>query len=444
MKNQIITLLLFLIALNGHKAYSQINDVTTPLHNLKPNYVIPYKVPEINEVENALDKVYHFLENSTASTLINSSKKEVRNLKEVDANTTFAPSSFRLTSYEWGVTYAGMLHATEATGQQYFQDYTKSRLKLISDLAISLKDKNVEKKTAVHSVLKPDALDDAGALCAAMIKAERAGLNLELEPLILNFIEYISEKQFRFPDGTLARNRPQKNTLWLDDLFMSVPALAQMGKFTGEDKYFDDAVNQVKQFSKRMFNKEKGIYMHGWVESMNIKPEFHWARANGWAVMAMIELLEVLPENHPGREDVLEQLRLHIQGLASYQDATGFWHQLIDRNDSYLETSATAIYTYAIAKAINNGYVNEMTYGPMVLLAWNAVETKIDKDGTVDGTCVGTGMGFDPAFYYHRPTHKYAAHGYGPVLLAGAEIIKLLKNENFQIDDSAIQLSKAN
>lgn len=67
-----------------------------------------------------------------------------------------------------------------------------------------------------------------------MIKAERRGVEGELRPVINNFIQYISEKQYRLEDGTLARNRPQDNTLWLDDLFMSVPALAQMGKLTEE------------------------------------------------------------------------------------------------------------------------------------------------------------------------------------------------------------------
>ncbi|MEO7976893.1 glycoside hydrolase family 88 protein, partial [Flavobacterium sp.] len=163
-------------------------------------------------------------------------------------------------------------------------------------------------------------------------------------------------------------------------------------------------------------------------------------RANGWAIMTMVELLEVLPKNHPGHSQVLAQLQKHIAGLVQYQDGTGFWHQLLDRNDSYLETSATAIYTYSIARAINRGYVDKMTYAPCVLLAWNAVASKVNQKGQVEGTCVGTGMGFDPAFYYYRPVNVFAAHGYGPVLLAGAEVILLLKENQFESNDSSIQL----
>jgi unsaturated rhamnogalacturonyl hydrolase len=419
---------------------AQTNDATTPLHLMKPDYPTPYNVPQKEEIKTVLDRVYTFLDKNSASKIVNATTKaEITNYKKGNEDIMFEPGSFRLTSYEWGVTYAGMLLATKATGDQKYADYSNKRIKLIADIAENYKEKNIKDKDMLKT-LHPEALDFAGALCAAFIKAKQDGLKANADPLINNYIDFISNKQFRLTDGTLARNRPQDNTIWLDDMFMSVPALAQMGKYTGNVKYFDDAVKQVNQFSGRMFNKEKGIYMHGWVQSMEDHPQFHWARANGWAVMTMVELLEVLPKDHPGYAGVLAQLQAHIKGLAKYQDGTGFWHQLLDKNDSYLETSATAIYTYSIARAINRGYVDKMTYAPMTLLAWNAVASKVNDKGQVEGTCVGTGMGFDPAFYYYRPINVFAAHGYGPVLLAGAEVILLLKDSQFEINDSSIQL----
>lgn len=223
---------------------------------------------------------------------------------------------------------------------------------------------------------------------------------------------------------------------------MSVPALAQMGALTGDVLYFDEAVKQVNQFAQRMFVPEKKLYRHGWVEDMNPHPAFHWARANGWAILAKTELLDVLPASHPGREALLQLLRRHIEGLAALQSGDGFWHQLLDRNDTYPETSATAIYTYCIAHAINQGWIDAKAYGPIALLSWNAVSTKVNNKGQVEGTCVGTGMGFDPAFYAYRPVNVYAAHGYGPVLLAGAEMIRLLRLHPFHINDSAVQFEQ--
>lgn len=422
------------------------NDVTTPLHALQPDYAVPYGAPTADQVKQVLYRIYHYLDTGTPAQLVDKvSGQPVKDLAAVNENTTWQQGAFRLTSYEWGVTYCGMLLAGEATGDTIFTAYTKKRLHFIADAqpAFSkLYQQPGNNANPLRAVLFPHALDDAGAMCAAVIKTLRTGGQANLRPLADHYIDYISHKEFRLPDGTLARNRPQKNTLWLDDLYMSVPALAQMGKLTGRRAYFDDAVKQVLQFSQRMFNKEKGLYMHGWVQGMDVHPQFHWGRANGWAFLAMTELLEVLPDTHPGKPAVLAQFRALAKGLASYQTGQGFWHQLLDRNDSYLETSATAIYAYCYARGINKGWLNAMAYGPAALLAWNAVATKVNDKGQVEGTCVGTGMAFDPAFYYYRPVNVYAAHGYGPVLLAGAEVLNLLKHFPFVINDSSLQIDQ--
>lgn len=420
-----------------------LKDGNTPLHMLQPDYPTQYGKTTPADIKVVLDRVHKYLDETTPAKLVDKDNNtEISNYKDPGTNAIFQKGDYRLISYEWGVTYAGMLLAGQVTGDSKFTDYTAKRLQLIADIVPyyqTLAKKDATYVSPVQSVIHPHALDDAGAMCAAMIKSMSAGVKANTRPMIDNFINYIMTKEYRFKDGTLARNRPFTNTLWLDDLFMSVPALAQMGKLTGEKRYFDEAVKQVLLFSGRMFNKQQGIFMHGWNLNMNPHPEFHWGRANGWALMTMVELLEVLPANHSGRPAVLELLRAHIKGLAALQDGTGFWHQLLDRNDSYLETSCTAIYTYSIARAINRGWIDKKAYGPMVLLAWNAVASKVNDAGQVEGTCVGTGMAFDPAFYYHRPVNKYAAHSYGPVMLAGAEMYTLLTTHRYEVNDSAIQ-----
>jgi unsaturated rhamnogalacturonyl hydrolase len=442
-RKSILMCLLIIVVFVGK---AQVNDVTTPLHMMKPDYPHAYGAPEVNDIQEVLNRMYDYLSEVTPAQLIDKISGEViSDFSLVDENSIMKPGDFRLTSYEWGVTYAGMLLAAKNTGDSKYSAYVIERLEFLSQALTAFADfeqKNPDAGFQLIRTLHPHALDDCGAICAAMIKTSKAYKTDKLDWIIDYQIDYIRNKQFRLPDETLARNRPQPNSIWLDDLFMSVPALAQMGSYSGETEYFDDAVRQILQFAERMFNKEKGLFMHGWIQEMEEHPQFHWGRANGWAVMAMIELLEVLPDDHPGRDRILDLLRRHIRGLADYQGGTGFWHQLLDRNDSYLETSATAIYTYSIARAINRGYVDAKVYGPMVCLAWNAVASKVNDLGQVEGTCVGTGMGFDPAFYYYRPIHVYAAHGYGPVLLAGAEMIELLKKHDFQTNDSATMFYK--
>jgi unsaturated rhamnogalacturonyl hydrolase len=423
----------------------RMTDSNTPLHLVAGDYITPYGIPDEDGILEVINRVYACLDTVTPARLVEPGSgtgiDDPAGILSAE-RTGFQRGDFRIVSYEWGVTYAGMLLAGKVTGEEKFTAYTLERLGFLAGIRpyyIELEKQRQGIRHPLRSVLHPRALDDAGAMCAAMIKARRTGFGGDLDPMIENYIDYISNQQFRLGDGTLARNRPQPNSLWLDDLFMSVPALAQMGKYTGDHRYFDDAVRQVLQFSDRMFNEDKGLFMHGWIQGMDEHPQFHWGRANGWAIMAMVELLDVLPEDHAGREEVLELLRRHVGGLARYQSPLGFWHQLIDRNDSYLETSATAIYTYAFARAINRGWVDARVYGPAACLAWNAVASKVNEKGQVEGTCVGTGMAFDPAFYYHRPVSAYAAHGYGPTLLAGAEMIEMIRNTFPKMNDSAIQ-----
>jgi unsaturated rhamnogalacturonyl hydrolase len=441
-----ISLLVFTQNLNAQRNETKANDSNTPLHLLKPDYPVPYGKVEIESVTKVLQRIHGYLDTVTPPQYLNQKTGEtLTDLSKIDENTALKKGDFRLVSYEWGVTYGAMFLATEATGDARFKQYADKRLQFLAESAPFFK-KTAENNTdwgtkmPLRNLILPRALDDCGAMCAAMIKAVRGGNKSDLKPLIDIHINYILNKEHRLKDGTLARMRPQPNTIWLDDLFMAVPALAQMGKLTGEKKYFDEACKQVLAYSNRMFNKEQGVYMHGWVEGMSEHPQYHWARANGWAIMTKVELLEVLPQNHPQRQAILELLRAHVRGLAAYQSGSGFWHQLLDRSDSYLETSATAIYTFAFARAINRGWIDVLAYSPATLLAWNAVSTKVNNAGQVEGTCVGTGMAFDPAFYYHRPISPYAAHGYGPTILAGAEVIQLLKNKQFEMNDSSLQL----
>lgn len=449
MRNVTCLLLFALFTSNSPFAQPRPNDVTAPLHAMRPDYPVYYGVPDTNQLKSIMQRVHNYLDSVTPPQLVNKlTGAVVSDAGLLDTNTTMKPGDFRLTSYEWGVTYSAMQRLADITGDNTYTDYVRSRFVFLAKWVPAIKEKfspeYIRKKGFFNQPILPHALDDAGAVCAAMIKAQRNGLNNNLRPMIDHYINYVFTKEFRLKDGTIARNRPQKNTLWLDDLYMYIPAVAQMGKLTGDKKYFDDAVKQVVLYSKRMFNKEKGVYMHGWVESMVVHPQFHWARANGWALMAMSELLDVLPENHSGYPEVLQQFRQLATGLMKYQSGSGFWHQLLDKEDSYLETSATAIYAYCMAHACNKGWLDPMIYGPTSILAWNAVSSKINDKGQVEGTCVGTGMAFDPLFYYHRPVNVYAAHGYGPAILAGAEILELLRNFSFYINDSSLQLKEKN
>lgn len=429
----------------GQKRETAINDSNAPLHLLQPSYKTPYGILTIDEVTTDMNRVLHYLENNTPTEVINSKTgKRITNYASMTADAQLKRGAFRLGSYEWGVTYSAMLNAAEATGDKAYLTYVTDRFHFLSEVAPYFNEV-LEKYGTVdpqmRQILTPHALDDAGAICTAMIKAQLKDKSLSLKPLIENYINYIMYHQYRLLDGTFARKRPQLNTVWLDDMFMGIPPLAWYARIASDNQqnYVTEAARQVLQFKEKMWVPEKGLFRHGWVEGMQEHPSFFWGRANGWALLAMCEVLDILPDNYPQRSEIMKTLRTHIRSLVSYQSSEGFWHQLLDRNDSYLETSATAIYVYCMAHAINKGWIDPMAYGPTVQLGWHAISTKINDKGQVEGTCVGTGMGFDPAFYYNRPVNVYAAHGYGPVIAAGAEIIKLLKHQHPKMNDGAVQ-----
>ncbi len=237
--------------------------------------------------------------------------------------------------------------------------------------------------------------------------------------------DYLATRQSRLPDGTLARGFPRRWTVWADDLFMSVPFLLHLYGRTGEPRWLDDAKRQVIGFHRYLFDQRAGLMYHTWYSDSARHGVAFWGRANGWALMAEVELLDRLFPNDRSRDTLLALFRRHVAGLARYQDrATGLWHQLLDKPDSYLETSASAMFTYAIAHGVRQQYLAP-GYAAVARRGWQGVMTRIRADGQIEGTCTGTGASDNLADYYARPTPLNDAHGIGAVILAGTEILQL-------------------
>jgi rhamnogalacturonyl hydrolase YesR len=393
------------------------------------------------DVKQVMDRVLSYVDTATPTGIVNRvTGEKVTDLKSPVEEASLVKSEYNIFSHEWGLAYSGMLLAEKATGDRRYLDYVLKRFEFLSEASTyfrEYKKKFPSAETPLDRFLFPGSLDDTGSMCAAMIQGLHRGAVKQLRPEIDGSIDYIMNKVHRLKDGTFARNRPLPNSVWVDDLYQGIPALAWMGKLTGDKKYFDEASRQVFLFSGRLFDNTKEVCMHGWVEGMEPHPAFFWARANGWAVMAVASLLDVLPEEHPRHKEVLQFFTSYCHGLAKHQSATGFWHQLMDRNDSFLETSATAMFTYVFAHGINKGWLDLRSYGPAALLGWNAVSSKVNDRGQVEGTSAGTSMAFDAAFYYNRPVGT-GPHGYGSVLLAGSAMYELLKKHPYEANGPVI------
>jgi rhamnogalacturonyl hydrolase YesR len=266
-------------------------------------------------------------------------------------------------------------------------------------------------------------LDDCGAMAAGLADVNVLANKKEYHDYLSKAVDYISTKQLRLKDGTLSRNNPHNATVWADDLYMSVPLLARMGSITGNKKYFNDAIKQVVKFNEHLYDASTGLYYHGWYDDIKQNGVAHWGRCNGWVALAQVELLNHLPVNHPKRPMLISLLQRQIAGFCRFQDNGGLWHQLIDKPDSYLETSVTAMFVYTIAKAVNNGWINS-TYLSVAKKGWDALASKIDAEGRVEDVCLGTGIFEDLNYYYNRRKVLNDAHALGAVILAGCEMIK--------------------
>ena len=269
-----------------------------------------------------------------------------------------------------------------------------------------------------------EELDDCGAMGASVIEVYRNDPQARYKEYIDQAANHIQTKQARLEDGTLVRTFPHRWTLWADDLYMGISFLVRMGELTGDQRYFDDAARQVVNFYQYLFNAEKGLMHHCWYADIQQPGVAYWGRANGWALLAEMDLLDRLPKNHPKREALITLLQKHIHGIAQCQSASGLWHQLLDKQDSYLETSCSAIFTYVAARAVNQGYLDPR-YSSIAQRGWEGVMTRVRHDGQIEGVCTGTGVGNDLVFYYQRPAPLNDVHGIGFILLAGAEVMQI-------------------
>jgi rhamnogalacturonyl hydrolase YesR len=411
-------------------------DAPVPSGSSQPvGHVIPKLT--VNDIASTLASIRTNLDAKMVIRVTDSAGKRVQYPAGVPVPSN--ANAIGCTGYPAGVIYAGMLAAGDATGDRSFTDFAGKRFQFFAD-TIPTQATEAElrrSRSPYHAWLAPVSLDSCGAMGAAFVKARRAEAGGNLEPQIRRFAEFVSHRQFRLPDGTLARNRPFSDSLWADDMYMSVPFLAQLGALNHDNAYYDDAAKQVLQISARLFVPSSGLYTHGWdARTGDNQPTYYWGRANGWCAMAMVELLEVLPADHPRREQIIQQLRALARGVASVQSGTGLWHQMLDRPDSYPETSCSAMFTFAIARAVNRGWLDAGAYGPVAIAGWHGVTSRIDSNGHVTGTCVGTSYAMDYPYYYNR-TFTDDQHGYGPVLLAGSEIIQMLKNPRLQVENDA-------
>ena len=181
-----------------------------------------------------------------------------------------------------------------------------------------------------------------------------------------------------------------------DSVFMGCPILAQVGRLTGESKYFDMCLRHLR-FMRELDLRPDGIYRHS---PLN---EAAWGRGNGFPALGVALSLQEFPESHPGRGELLGALRAHLTALLKHQDREGMWHQVIDVPASYPEFTATAMIGFAMLRGIRGGWLPEAQFGPAARRAWDAIQKRIGAGGSLQGVCPSTGKLKTLQEYLDRP-----------------------------------------
>jgi Predicted unsaturated glucuronyl hydrolase involved in regulation of bacterial surface properties, and related proteins len=231
--------------------------------------------------------------------------------------------------------------------------------------------------------------------------------------------------QDRLTDGTLSRTFPREMTVWADDAYMGTSFLTRMGTFTGDVRYFDEAAKQLILMDEYLWCPEKQLYYHCYYTDRERNGVAFWGRANGWIMISLADLIEAMPSDHPQRAELIMLLEKQIVGASRWQNANGMWNQLLDKSDSYDESSVTAMFVYGVAKAINNKWIDP-SYRSIARTGWNALKNnEITSDGRFTNVCVGTGISDDLPFYFNRPVGDNEKHGLGLIINTAIEVMKL-------------------
>jgi unsaturated rhamnogalacturonyl hydrolase len=214
------------------------------------------------------------------------------------------------------------------------------------------------------------------------------------------------------PDGLTPETR-----FWIDDMYMETILQVQAFRATGDARYLDRAALEMVAYLDKL-QMPNGLFYH--------EPEvkFYWGRGNGWVAAGMAELLSSLPQDHPRRARILEGYRKMMKALLEFQGADGMWRQLIDRPDSWPETSSTGMFTFAMITGVKRGWLDAATYGPAARKAWLALAGYIDQNADVTSVCEGTSKLDDLDYYLGRRRRTGDFHGQAPVLWAASALLR--------------------
>lgn len=258
------------------------------------------------------------------------------------------------------------------------------------------------------------------------------------------------ENQPRTKEGVWWHKAIYANQVWLDGIYMGLPFYTlSAAELKGEKKaykYYDDAVDQITKTFRRTYDEKTGLWKHAWDETHTMfwanketgLSQHTWARAMGWFVMAMTEILDALPQDYARRQEVIDILHQAMTATLKYKDPkSGLWFDVMDvqSDKNYIEATASAMFTYVLLKGARLGYLPEPEFKAEGVKAYNNMLRqliRVDADGTISLTdcCAVSGLGPDSnpkrdgsfEYYMSEPIRDNDCKGVGPFIWASLEM----------------------
>ncbi|MES1184930.1 MAG: glycoside hydrolase family 88 protein [Myxococcales bacterium] len=338
--------------------------------------------------------------------------------------------------YDSGVVLKGLLALSKKTGNARYFEYVERSIDRLLDDDGTIKGYRVDEHNLdmlnVGKVLFP-------LLAAAKEEKERARYRHALDTLRDQL-----RQQPRTRDGAFWHKQIYPHQIWLDGIYMASPFLTEYALTFGEPAALNDVATQILVAEQHLRDPKTGLLYHGWDEThgerwsnpkTGTSSQF-WGRSVGWYAMAVVDVLELLPANHPRRAALLAVLQRLSRAVVAVQDReTGVWWQVLDaakRDKNYRESSASAMFVYALGKAVRLGFIDRAQFEPAVQRGSRGLLEQFasfdDHERLhVKNICKVAGLGGTPyrdgsyAYYTSTEISDSDPKGVGAFLLAAVE-----------------------
>jgi unsaturated rhamnogalacturonyl hydrolase len=337
--------------------------------------------------------------------------------------------------YELGTMLVGFQQLYEATGDERYFDFIRRNIDAFVEADGSIRTYTLEEYN----------LDQVNSGKLLFLLHERTG-DVRYREAARLLRRQLAEHP-RTEEGGFWHKEVYPHQMWLDGVYMASPFYAQYGGAFDEPAAFDDVARQILLITRYTRDPRTGLLHHAWDESRSMfwadsltgLSEHYWGRAVGWFAMALVDVLDHLPQDHRDRREVVRILQGLAEGIAGVQDpVTGTWYQILDlagREGNYQEASASAMFVYALAKGVRQGHLNP-SYAHAARRGYEGILEQfieVNADGLVDmhrivsvGGLGGRQMR-DGSFEYYmsEPIVTNDYKGVGPFIMASVEIERM-------------------